>query len=416
MKLSWLIVGGGIHGVHIAARLLDEGRVPEAELRILDPAADLLCRWRSNTSAVGMRHLRSPAVHHLGSDPMSLRRFAGNHKNRKPGQFAAPYNRPSLGLFNAHCEHIITQHGLRALHIQGQAEACHLAPDSITVRTAAGQELIAERIVLAIGLGDQLSWPGWAPLDSPNVRHIFEAEAELSTLPDGSSHEIAVVGGGISAAQTALRLAKQGWRVQLVARHPPRPHQFDSDPGWLGPKFMTGFEIERNLERRRTMILKARHRGSMPPDVQRALEAALSSGNIVWQGTEVENLRQEQGSLRLQLANGAQLSVARIWLATGFAPQRPGGPLVDELIAGANLPCAPCGYPIVDAALRWHPRIHVTGPLAELELGPSSRNIVGARRAAERLLSFLDSPGVTKQSWLTGNTAGGLGELAQPLP
>ena len=43
------------------------------------------------------------------------------------------------------------------------------------------------------------------------------------------------------------------------------------------------------------------------------------------------------------------------------------------------------GYPIIDPSLRWHPR-YVTGPLAELELGPSSRNIAGARRAGERIL------------------------------
>ncbi len=39
---------------------------------------------------------------------------------------------------------------------------------------------------------------------------------------------------------------------------------------------------------------------------------------------------------------------------------------------------------LVDAALRGHPRIHVSGPLAELEL--SSRNVAGARRAANRIV------------------------------
>ena len=60
--------------------------------------------------------------------------------------------------------------------------------------------------------------------------------------------------------------------------------------------------------------------------------------------------------------------------------------MVDALIASASLPCARCGYPIVDSALRWHPRIHVSGPLAELELGPASRNIAGARLAGGRLV------------------------------
>ena len=34
VKLDWLIIGGGIHGVHIAARLLGECGIDPARLRI----------------------------------------------------------------------------------------------------------------------------------------------------------------------------------------------------------------------------------------------------------------------------------------------------------------------------------------------------------------------------------------------
>ncbi len=63
--------------------------------------------------------------------------------------------------------------------------------------------------------------------------------------------------------------------------------------------------------------------------------------------------------------------------------------MIDSLIDSASPPCARCGYPIVDTSLRWHPRVHVSGPLAELELGPTSRNIAGARRAAEKLVDSI---------------------------
>jgi hypothetical protein len=46
----------------------------------------------------------------------------------------------------------------------------------------------------------------------------------------------------------------------------------------------------------------------------------------------------------------------RVVLATGF----------DAAIERMELPCAPCGFPLVDRALRWAPGIYVTGPLAEL--------------------------------------------------
>ena len=37
MALDWLIIGGGIHGVHIAVRLFGESGVAPERLRIVDP-------------------------------------------------------------------------------------------------------------------------------------------------------------------------------------------------------------------------------------------------------------------------------------------------------------------------------------------------------------------------------------------
>ncbi len=81
----------------------------------------------------------------------------------------------------------------------------------------------------------------------------------------------------------------------------------------------------------------------------------------------------------------ALLNSDLVVLATGFDRSRPGGEWLDRAIGQFALPCHECGYPIVDANLRWHPGLHVTGPLAELELGPVARNIIGARHAASRL-------------------------------
>ena len=97
----------------------------------------------------------------------------------------------------------------------------------------------------------------------------------------------------------------------------------------------------------------------------------------------------------LEMNDGSVLQVHRILLATGFAPNRPGGKFVDQLIEAASLPCSECGYPIVDETLCWHPGIYVSGPLAELEIGPSSRNISGARRAAKRIVKVARSNALT---------------------
>ena len=388
MTLDWLIIGGGIHGVHIVARLIGEGEIDSERVGILDPAEKLLARWRACTAVTGMRYLRSPAVHHLDLSPWSLQRFAGKRKTRARDLFAAPYDRPSLDLFNTHCEHVVENFGLADLHIRDRALTCSIDCDGVVVKTASGADLMAQNIVLAMGASEQPLWPSWAPRDHARVHHVFEPGFDESSWAS-SSETLAIVGGGITAGQVALRMKGKGHRVCLISRHPFLKHQFDSDPGWLGPKNMARFRCEQDLERRRAIIGEARHRGSMPPDVWHAIRRAVEQDQIPSHQTEIDELICDGDTLHLRLANGDELAVDRVLLATGFVLERPGGALVDDLIASASLPCAQCGFPVIDTALRWHPRIFVTGPLAELELGPVSRNIAGARRAAERIVAAL---------------------------
>lgn len=383
LALDWLIVGGGIHGVHLATRLLGEAQVAHGRLRIVDPAQQLLDRWRSCTATTGMTHLRSPSVHNLDVNPMSLLRFAGKRKRREPKLFVPPYDRPSLPLFDSHCDQVMEAYALDSLHVRARAVSCTVEEAGVRVRLSNGQQLIACNLVLAIGASEQPEWPEWAPRNESRVRHVFAHDFEGY---DGSGETIAVVGGGISAGQVALHLANQGHPVHLISRHSLRQHQFDSDPGWLGPKFMAAFDRESCMNRRRELIADARHLGSVPPDVARLLRLAIKQGRLQWHQGEVSRFDLADDGVALGMCDGETLRADHVLLATGFAAHRPGGTLVDSLVESASLPCASCGYPIVDSALRWHPRVHVSGPLAELELGPVSRNIAGARRAGDILV------------------------------
>jgi len=386
--LDWLIVGGGIHGVHLAVRLLGEAGVAPDRLRIVDPAPRLLDGWRRCSANTGMTHLRSPAVHHLDLEPWSLLRFAGaNSRGRgaPAGAFAPPYNRPSVALFDQHSDDVIARFGLADLHLRDRAAGMQLACEHANVQLESGASLGAHRVLLAIGAGQQPRWPEWSrrlQAEGVRVQHVFEPGFELR--PETWPQRVAVIGGGISAAQVALRLAGAGREVHLLSRHAARTHQFDSDPGWVGPKYMRRFSATRDLTRRREMISRARHAGSMPPDVHRALRKAIEHEGVTWlQGEPVPARR--DGDLELRVGD-ARVPVDAVLLATGFEGRRPGGALVDGLIETHALPCADCGYPVVDRHLRWHPSVYVTGPLAELEVGPVARNIVGARRAADRII------------------------------
>ena len=384
--LDWLIVGGGIHGVHIAIRLLSEG-VERNRLRIIDPADRLLDRWKTCTNVTGMEYLRSPSVHNLDVPAFSLRRFARKQWKRNPGIFAFPYDRPTRKLFDAHCDALIQKHNLNDLHVRGRVQEIAVEKSFVSVKPLEHHALATRRVILAIGTSDQPHRPAWARDGHSQIRHAFDPK-----IGDPSFHQnsvIAVVGGGLSAAQIAIRFSHAEQRVLLISRHKIRTHQFDSDPGWLGPKYMNRFARIRDLSARRELIQEARHRGSVSPDIRTALRLAINKGQITWINAEVKSVAEQGHRLSLQLSHGQPLEVDHVLLATGFTTQRPGGKMLDNLIESARLACAPCGYPVVDTGLRWHPRIHVAGPLAELELGPSARNIAGARNAGDRIVACL---------------------------
>ncbi|MEM9291689.1 MAG: FAD/NAD(P)-binding protein [Acidobacteriota bacterium] len=411
-SIDWLIIGGGIHGVHLAARLVGEAKIDSARLKILDPGPRLLHHWRTFSAATGMTHLRSPVVQHLDLEPFSLRRYAGTRRDRAPGVLKGQYDRPSLGIFNAHCDSVIERFGLAGRHLRDQALHIDPSTDGVRVRTCSGESLEAERVLLAIGTSHQPEWPEWAPRNEPRIQHVFDSE-QLETKLLGPKlnptmgptqgrvqgpaqgpiqdkvKRLLVVGGGISAAQVALRLVAEGHLVDLVSRHPFRVHEFDSSPGWLGPKLMPLFRNERDPDRRRHLIREARHRGSITPELRRSLRFAVTSGKLAAHEGAVSDLQIKEDGLELKLASGRDLHGSRLYLATGFAAYRPGGEMLDQLIEALDLPCAHCGFPIVDPWLRWHPRIHVSGPLAELEIGPVARNIAGARRAGDRLIASI---------------------------
>lgn len=391
--LEWLIVGGGPHGVHAALRLVAEAGVPPDAIRILDDEAHLLARWRRTTRNTGMQYLRSPSVHHLDLSSASLNHFANGRGRRIERPFTRPYARPSLELFDRHCDLLIERHGLDRLHLRGRAHLLTKSSRGFRVEDCdplggARRSVDARNVLLALGPPQMPAWPEWALEASGwagrRIAHLFDPGFELKADP--ADERVAVVGAGITGVQTALRLARAGCRVALISRHALRIHDFDSDPCWQGPLCMAAFARERDANERRRMIRLARHRGSIPPDVHAALRVALVEGRIERVEGEVRAAANAGPHLALGLGD-RKLEVDRVLLATGFPPVRTGGAFVDAMVESLALPRADCGHPIVDAALRWHPGLYVTGALAELELGPVARNLAGARRAVDRIVA-----------------------------
>ena len=428
--IDWLIVGGGVQGTTLGVWLRKVGGVPSSSLRIIDPEAELLGRWGEMTQNVGMEFLRSPVVHHLDVQSHALESWMkGQLGEWAEGAFTAPYHRPSYEWFQRFHRTVIEETELSTSHTRGWVTGLEqLGREGWRVRwtettsSASGRgssndssesveagtsertvECEARHVVLAIGVTDRPAWPDWANRlrDTDDrgriLEHLFSRGFSPETWGLAAGARVAVVGGGISAAQVALKLAKFGAESILIRRHPIREADFDSDPGWLGPRRMNGFSKVRCYRRRRAEIQRARNRGSLPREVASDLKRAVRHGRIQeLEGVVTEAVAANSG-VRLQVSAAGRtrrLAVDRVLLATGFEGRRPGGAWLDETIAACDLPVAPCGFPIVDASLRWDAPaegskatsgLYVAGGLAELELGPTARNIAGARESARRL-------------------------------
>ncbi|MBZ0286356.1 MAG: FAD/NAD(P)-binding protein [Anaerolineae bacterium] len=386
--LDWLIIGGGIQGTHLSLYLTRRKNLARDRVRVLDPQPRPLALWEKHSANTGMEYLRSPHAHNLHFDPFSLVTFARTRAGAPLARFTEPYGRPALDLFHAHSAHLIDRYRLNDLRIEGRAEGLTKIEGGWRVETG-NSGVDARRVVVAIGNTENPYWPDWAyalrEAGAP-VSHVFETDFDRVKLP-AWEHAV-VVGGGITAVQTALALAMtQLGTVTLLMRHATRVHNFDSDPVWIDRRMLEPFHETRDYARRRAIIHEARHRGSMPPDVARDLRTG-TEGNLLKHiegQVVVARYLAESGTIELNLASGGYLQTDRLILATGFDTARPGGAWLDNAVADYGLPTASDGYPSLDPTLCWAEGLYVMGPLAELEVGPTARNFIGARLAAERI-------------------------------
>jgi len=507
---KWLIVGGGIHGVGIAARLVGEGKIDSKsqknnQLLVVDEHPSLLYSWKERTKSVGMAFLRSSAGFHLDLPAKGLQEFAGeyhqhvvmgknneiiptktprrnkkqskkdlrkakNNRNKKVGEsfVGSDYQRPSLELFNDHCDLVVDKYKLNDYFYRGRVESIfcsnnnssgddRVEPARLAIRCnddAQTTKIVsADNIVLAVGNDDPL-YPEWATdlmatnnnkgNENHKISHLLQISSdenvkEVDSVNDDDDDNdssqngdkvVVIVGGGISAVHKALQLtsvdninnnknktSKQNKSlVHIVSRHSLREQQFDTHQDWMMTqelaqrstesggsgltKKLKEFQTIQAPQDRREVIKKERVPGTVPAYMSRGrggLEEAVACGKIHWHVAGVVSANETtNGKYQLRLDNGQDIAADEIILATGLGKRPPGFSIVNPLADETGLPLSPCGYPLVTPSLEWKllesesssgtsSKIFVAGGLAELELGPSARNVAGARMAAERI-------------------------------
>ncbi|PYZ92889.1 hypothetical protein CR194_14700 [Salipaludibacillus keqinensis] len=385
---EWVIVGGGIQGITVAIHLIEKNIAKATNIAIIDPHDQPLEKWKRMTTRIGMPYLRSPFVHHLSSSPFSLDQFGKKFGGRSK-MFLGRYHRPKLSLFNEHCEELLEHHRLKESWVKGHVNGLKKLPKGWSISLETGRSIHAKHVVLAIGLSHQLYIPDILLNEKKKgarISHIFEDQLNINKLHS----QITVIGGGITAAHTAITLSERcPGQVTMIKRHPFRVHSFDSDPGWLGPKYMTSFSKLTDYSERRACIHLARHRGSITRELHLKLQKLSNNHKLKIKTMDMSQVSSEKDGSTLLIDEQRQIrhKTKNIICCTGFSPSQPGGRWLKAVIQTYSLPCSQCGYPIVDRSLMWEDHLYVSGALAELEIGPTARNISGAQKAAQRITS-----------------------------
>ncbi len=393
------IIGGGIHGVSIALRLLREAPTAARHLAILDRHPKPLTQWQRKTERQGMTFLRSPTVHHITPDALGIVEYAERHN--RTSELAPPYAQPSTQLFWDFCNVVLAE--LMEHQVYYQFEVAKLRWDkgagSFPFRLiSTGNEGFRSRcVILAIGTDDCAYIPPefirWQRLYPDRILHAseFSVSEEFGTSPA----KIVVVGGGLTAGTLARSLSEEGHDVALMARKPLRTEQFDFPPVWLGPKALAEFASEANFQRRYEIIQQNSGQGSITPDIMAAL---MEAPNIVlYPETCIHNIVEKKKypsaqGLQIETTRNTITNVSRVILATGYQFNLHRYRFLKELITQHQVPLVR-GLPRLDDDLQLHPiqDLFGSGTIAQLQIGPAAGNIAGASLAYERLREKLIS-------------------------
>ncbi len=388
------IIGGGIHGITIAFRLLREAPVAAKHLAIVDRFPPPLTQWRRKTERQGMMFLRSPAVHHISADALGIVEYAERHN--RTSELASPYFQPSTQLFWDFCSDTLAE--LDQHRVYYQFDVTKLRWDK-----GAGQfpfRLISKEndgfrsrcVILAVGVDDCPYIPPefteWQYQYPDRILHASEFNVACQDKRDNEEFFV-IVGGGLTAGTLAKSLGERGHRVALIARNRLKTEQFDFPPVWLGPKALAEFASETNFQRRYDIIQQSRGKGSITPDIMKALrrasniemypETCIQNIASVGEGNQPQRLKVSTNRLNI-------LNVSCVILATGYQFDLHRYGFLKTLIEQHKIPLV-CGLPRLDADLQLYPveNLFGSGTIAQLQIGPASGNIAGASLAYERL-------------------------------
>ena len=378
VRVPVCVLGAGPHGLATVLHLQRADPTLADETVVIDPSGRWMSTWDNQFERLGIDVLRSPIVHHPAPDVDALSYFVARHGFERS---RLPYDPPTTAAFSAFTQHITDEAELaEPLALRPHRVTAEVDDGGVRIETP-GSPIVADRLIVATN-PHRRSIPNWAwLLCGQGLAEFAHADdVDLDSLPDLVGQRITVVGGGLTAGHLAVGAGERGASVDLVARRPLQIRAFDTDPGWLGPKYLRDFEDCPEPSERFELARAARGGGTLPQWMRDQLGHERVT---IHEGTEVSGAMPDPDGCRLELTNGETITAHRVWLATGTTPDlgalRCLEPLLPDIATIG-------GLPVTDDDLRvgLHP-VHVTGRLAIHTLGPAAGNLWGARQAALRI-------------------------------
>ncbi len=372
-----LVAGAGPAGLAIALALATTDPEMMQRTAVVDPSGAWLARWHDRMARQGIEHLRSPSTHHPHPDPWSFIQHCA--REGLPHVVRDGKELPSTAGFAHFTDSVIAEHALPDVMPSAVADF-DVEPNGVKVNLTCGNTVSCRRLVIATGIGKPRI--GENIPNHPRVRH---AEAVDLRTPPPPGTRVVVVGGGLTAAHLVIGAAAAGLSVTLALRSKFRVRHFDVVPGWMGPKYLTGFTAEPNRSQRRMAVEEARGGGHLPPWARRALADLERSGVIeVLRKSPLVGVAAGTNGVRVLLGT-AERWVDEVWLATGFDQSVEAHPILSQMAQRHPIPIHD-GIPDLDEDLGWAGMpVHVVGAPAALVLGPTAGNLHGQRRGAFRI-------------------------------
>ncbi|MFQ4141004.1 FAD/NAD(P)-binding protein [Chlorogloeopsis sp. ULAP02] len=393
-KTDIAIIGAGPHALTLVTHLLQKRQTMRGKILVFDPSGKWITRWQHQFAALEIPHLRSPAVHHPDPNPFALRKFAES----RAGELFPPYDLPGTQLFQDFCQDVICRFSLQQQVIPQAVTRIQPLPHPLRPRLRLwlqdGQSIMLRRVVMATG-NCKLQIPDWVTqieVEYPHDRICHSNSVDLRKLRL-TGERVLIVGGGLTSGHLAVGAISRGAKVHLIMRRHLQQKLFDAEPGWLGPKYLKEFFAEQDYEKRLAMILEARNGGSMTPAIAMQLRREVRSGNLrIDENCQVIQAEWMGENWRVKCSDGSQHEYSRIWLSTGTKFDVTSEVLLQEVLEAYPIKIVK-GLPVLDEYLRVPGcELFLMGGLAALQVGPTARNLSGARMASEKIVPAIVKP------------------------